>query len=65
MERFQLRLSTGRGNCWEQVRGQKTHHPIHTLSSLIQSLKNYESSTPGLESQGGSSYICSHKGQMG
>lgn len=24
MERFQLRLSTGRGSCWEQVRGQKT-----------------------------------------
>lgn len=41
------------------------HHPIHTLSSLIQSLNNHESSTSGLESQGGSSYICSHKGQMG
>lgn len=71
MERFQLQLRTGRDSYWgagKRVLRTQQLDPISrstTPSSPIQSLKNHESPTPGLESQGGSFYICSHKGQTG
>lgn len=63
MARFRLRLKTGAGTAEEeQGRVQETQQQV-TLSSLIQRLKAHEFSAPALETQGGSSYICSHKGR--
>lgn len=70
-ERFQLMLRTGRDSyrgMGKRVLRTQQLDPISrskTLSSPIQSPKNHESPTPGLASQWGSFYICSHKGQMG
>lgn len=59
----------GETSCWEQVREYgRTQRldPITwstTLTPPIPSPENNKSSTPGLLSQGGSSYICSHRGR--
>ena len=69
MGRVQRRLRTGRQAVEEQgSESCGTHDPIAqstALSSLARLPKNNECPTPGLESQGGHSYISAHKGQMG